>query len=64
MTLKAKPRNTAVPFILDIYDADQPEGSPRVVARYDTRNGQLWRTSPTTKPPLALIREAVEHFTA
>jgi hypothetical protein len=44
MTLKTKPRNTATPYVLDIYDADKPEGTDRVVARYDTRSGKIWRT--------------------
>lgn len=59
MTLKTKPRNTAVPFILDIYDADQPEGSPRVVARTDTRTGQVWKTKGSTAP-MSAIRAAIQ----
>ncbi len=44
MNVKTKSRNSFVPFLLDEYDADQPEGSPRVVARCDTRTGQIWWT--------------------
>jgi len=58
MTLKTKPRNSYTPFILDVYDADLPEGSPRVVARVDTRDGQITRTK-ATGVPMSLIRQAV-----
>jgi hypothetical protein len=58
MALKTKPRNTAVPFILDVYEADMPMGSARVVARCDTRNGQVWRCGKDGYP-MSAIREAL-----
>ena len=58
--LKTKPRNSYVQFILDVYDADMPVGSPRVVARCDTRTGEIWRTDgAAVRPSMSAIRDAV-----
>jgi hypothetical protein len=60
VNLKTKPRNSFVPFIVDVYDADQPDGSPRVVARCDTRSGQIWRTKGSnSKASMRDIRAAL-----
>ena len=57
MTLKTKPRNSHTPYIVDVYDAEQEDGS-RVVARCDTRTGQIWKTKGSTVS-LSTIREAL-----
>ena len=43
--LATKPRRTVAPYIHDVYVADMPVGTARVVARVDTRDGTVWRTS-------------------
>lgn len=62
MNLQTKSRNWATPYVLDVYDAEKPEGSARVVARCDTRSGDVWRTNPRaeTKAPMSAIRAAIE----
>jgi len=60
MTLRTKPRNKYTPFILDVYDADLPQGSACVVARCDTRTGQVWRTKgAAVRVSMSEIRKAL-----
>lgn len=58
--IRTKPRNSLTPYVLDVYDADKPVGSERVVARCDTRDGKVWRTNgATTKVSLREIHDAI-----
>jgi hypothetical protein len=58
--LLTRPRSSAVPFILDVYDPSIPVGGARVVARCDTRSGQVWRTTgPAASASMREIRDAI-----
>ena len=58
--LATRPRNSFVPFILDVYDRTQAADAPRVVARCDTRDGKVWRTKgATVRPSMPEIRAAL-----
>jgi hypothetical protein len=58
--LATRPRNSLVPFIVDVYDRTQPGDAPRVVARCDSRDGTVWRTKgATVRPPMREIRAAL-----
>lgn len=61
VSLEVKPRNSITPYILDVYDASAPEGTARVVARQDTRDGYIWRCEglEVRKPSMREIREAL-----
>ena len=60
--LETKPRNRFVPFVVDVYDASMPVGSARVVARCDTRTGEVWRTSGSTATAsMREIRDAIAY---
>ncbi len=49
------------PVCLVIFDAEQPEQSPPVVARANLKSGELWRTRGTnTNAPMPAIREALK----
>lgn len=63
--LKVKPRNSLVPFILDVYEDSLPETAPRVVARCDSRDGNAWRTTSPLAPDVswAQIRAALASYT-
>jgi hypothetical protein len=59
--LETKPRNSAVPYILDVCDAELPAGSARVVARCDTRDGTILPTrGAAVRPTMREIRHALD----
>lgn len=61
MTLKTKPRNSYTPWLVDVYDADMPEGTARIVARCNTKTGDIFRTKgAAAKASMPEIREALK----
>lgn len=59
--LKVRSRSSVIPYIVEVYDAELPESAPRVVARCDTRTGQVWRCPGTAvKTTMREIRAALK----
>jgi hypothetical protein len=63
LVLEVKPRNSLVPYVLDVFDPSQPAGCARVVARHHVPSGETWRTRGAgINVSMAAIRAAVAAY--